>query len=142
MRNTRSFFLAILLVAGAVALPACTIDDDDPGDSTLTVVNESDFVIEQVYITDVNASGWGPNLLTGDVLFPGESMVIYDIACDVYDALIVDETGLECELLGIDLCFDDATWVITNNTCDVFAAEAARRAQAAKDAAAQGAQTN
>lgn len=134
MRNTRSFFLSLVLLVGAVALPACVVDDDDVDDSTLTVVNESDFVIEEVFITDVNASGWGPNLLAGDVLFPGESMVIYDIECGVYDALLVDETGLECELLGIDLCFDDATWVITNNTCDVFAAEAARRAQAAQGA--------
>ena len=126
--------LTLLLVVGAVAAPACVVDDD-PGDSTLTVVNQSDFVIQEVYITDVNASGWGPNLLSGDVLFPGESMVIHDIACDVYDALIVDETGLECQLLGIDLCFDDATWVITNNTCDVFAAAA----KAAKDAGARAA---
>ena len=96
---------------------------DDP-DSTLLVVNESDFVIEEIYITHVDASGWGPDLTGGDVLFPEEEMLLTDIPCDFYDVLMVDETGLECEVLDVDLCFDDATWVITNNTCDVFAAQA------------------
>lgn len=100
---------------------------DDP-DSTLLVVNESDFVIEELFITDVDASGWGPDLTAGDVLFPEEELLVTDISCGFYDVLMVDETGLECEVLDIDLCFDDATWVITNDTCDVFAAEATRRA--------------
>ncbi len=107
---------------------------DDP-DSTLLVINESDFVIEEIYITDVNSSGWGPDLTGGDVLFPEEEMLLTDISCDFYDVLMVDETGLECEVLDIDLCFDDATWVITNNTCDVFAAELKRRAEAARTGA-------
>jgi hypothetical protein len=122
MKISRAILIAMLLVAPA----ACAVDED-VDDSSLTVVNDSDFIIEAVYITDVNASGWGPNLAP-DALFPGESLIITDIECGTYDALLIDETGLECELLGIDLCFDDATWHITNNTCDVFAAAAKERA--------------
>ncbi|HTM21908.1 MAG TPA: hypothetical protein VL172_15410 [Kofleriaceae bacterium] len=114
------------MAAGGLAVPACSTDDSSQ--STLTVDNRSDFVIEQIYITDTNASGWGPNLISPDALFPGEQVVIDGIECGTYDTLLVDETGLECQLLGIDLCFDDATWVITNNTCDVFAAAAHKNA--------------
>jgi hypothetical protein len=127
--------LTLVLSSCLLGLAACgggggggDVVVDDP-DSTLLVVNESDFVIEEIYITDVDASGWGPDLTRGDVLFPDEEMLLTDLPCDFYDVLMVDETGLECEVLDIDLCFDDATWVITNDTCDVFAAEARRRAQ-------------
>ena len=34
--------------------------------------------------------------------------------CSTYDVLVVDELGAECELLGLDVCFDDAVWVIDN----------------------------
>src|SRR5687768_13994083 len=132
MRNTNSILLSLVLATGAPAAPGCSVDED-VDDSSLTVVNDSDFVIEAIYITDVNASGWGPNLASG-ALFPGESLIITDIECGTYDALLIDETGLECELLGIDLCFDDATWHVTNNTCDVFAAAAKARADEAAKA--------
>ena len=107
-------------------MAACGSSDDGviiEDDSTLLVVNESDFVIEELFITDVDASGWGPNLLGADALFPGEDFLVTDISCGFYDVLLVDETGVECELLEVDLCFDDATWVIRNDTCTIFAAQ-------------------
>lgn len=132
MRTTSAL---TLVLSSTLMLGACggggdgEVVVDDP-DSTLLVVNESDFVIEEIYITDVDSSGWGPDLTGGDVILPEEDFLLADIPCDFYDVLMVDETGLECEVLDIDLCFDDATWVITNNTCDVFDAEARRRAEA------------
>ena len=142
MRTTSA--LTLVLASTLLLGAACGGggDDDvivDDSDSTLLVVNESDFVIEEIYITDVDSSGWGPDLTGGDILLPEEEMLLTDIPCDFYDVLMVDETGLECEVLDIDLCFDDATWVITNNTCDVFAAELKRRIEAARtDATATG----
>ena len=119
---------------------ACVVDDGetvvvdtDPG-ASLAVVNDSDFVIEEIYLTDVGSPTWGPNLLRGDVLFPGEE-VLLGVGCDYYDALVVDEDGVECEINDIDLCGNDATWVIRNNTCSVFeAARKQREADAAKAA--------
>ena len=110
------------LAATLAAAPACIISDG--GDSTLEVVNDSDFAITDIYLTDVGDPDWGPNLIGGDVLRPDESIVI-DIDCGTYDALLIDEDGVECELDNEDLCFDDATWVIRNNTCSVFATAAA-----------------
>lgn len=96
----------------------CIITTDD---ATLTISNESDYVVEEIYLTDTGSSSWGPNLLRGDALFPGESFTL-GVACDFYDALIVDDDGVQCEVLDLDLCLNDALWVFRNNTCTVFGA--------------------
>lgn len=118
----------------------CTDDDGEVGDipdASLRVVNDSDFVIEEIYLTEIDNPDWGPNLLRGDVLFPDEDLTL-GVACDFYDALIVDEDGVDCELHDLDLCLNDADWVIRNNTCTVFgAAKAAREAAAAAQGSAQ-----
>ena len=121
----KSNSLSGAIAACALALFACAENDDrvivDPvQDSTLLVVNESDFAIEEIYITDLGSPTWGPNLLAGDVLLPFEDILLTDILCDAYDVLIVAEDGLVCELGGISLCFDGATWILTNDTCDLF----------------------
>ena len=101
-------------------------------DATLTVVNESDYVIEEIYLTEVDNPRWGPNLLRGDVLFPGEEMTL-GVSCDYYDALIVDEDGVECEVYDLDLCLNDALWVIRNRTCPVFDVAARARGESLRD---------
>jgi len=99
----------------ALACAACTNNSD----STLTVVNNSDFTIVQLFVTGVDNPDFGPNLLGGEPLAPSDTITI-DVACGTYDAELIDETGVTCDLSAIDLCFADATWVITNTTCAVF----------------------
>src|SRR5690349_8178581 len=89
-------------VVAALAFGTACGDDGGTIDATLTVVNESDFVIEEIYLTDVGSSVWGRNLLAGDVLLPDESLTL-GVDCGLYDALLVDEDGVDCELHGIDL---------------------------------------
>lgn len=132
MLTHRLFAPVLAACLSAVTLGACTDDDDFVDDATLLVVNDSDFVIEEIFLTDVGSSTWGPNLLRGDVLFPDEELLL-GVNCDFYDALVVDEDGVECEINSIDLCLNDATWIIQNNTCSVF--EAAAKARAAEAAA-------
>jgi hypothetical protein len=125
----------------SVAAVGCSDDDGgvivDPGpDASREVQNQSDFSIVELRVTSVGSSTWGPNLLGNDVLLPDESITL-GVACDRYDALLVDEDGVDCELQDLDLCLNDATWVIHNNTCGVFgAAKAAREAAAAAAAKA------
>ena len=104
------------LFAVLLAVPACVVATDDGTDSLLTIENESSFVIEEVHVAPVDSRSWGPNLVP-EALFPGEAVDIA-VSCDVYDVLVVDETGLDCVLSGIDLCFSSGTWVITDNTLD------------------------
>jgi len=108
--------MALLAVSG------CIIIDDDPvvidngSDSSLTIENASDFALAEIRVTEVDNPSWGPNL-TDDLLFPGQSITVL-LDCNVFDVLVVDEDGFGCELNGLDLCFDDAIWTITNRTLD------------------------
>ena len=124
----KNLALCASLLAAAVSFGAGCTDDGSTIDASLTVVNDSDFVIEEIYLTDENNPDWGRNLVAGDALFPDEELVL-GVDCGFYDALLVDEDGVECELEGIDLCLNDATWYIRNNTCIAF--EAARQAREA-----------
>ena len=108
-------FVAALGLAGACTTTT-TIDPDPIPDATLTVVNNSDYAIAELYLTSSADLGWGSNQLRGDFLFPDEQITL-SVSCDYYDALLVDEDGAECQLDDVDLCLNDATWVIRNNTC-------------------------
>jgi hypothetical protein len=103
-------------------------------DSALFVTNDSDFEIHEMYVTDVRSSSWGPNLLDGEILFPGESLTL-GLDCGTYDALLIDETDAICEVSNLDLCYENADWVIRNNSCAVFEARAAAAAKATGDIA-------
>ena len=124
------------MIASAIVLAAGCVDDGR-ADSSLRVVNSSDFVIVALYLTDVGSSTWGSNLLDGDALYPNEELTL-DVSCGYYDALLVDEQGVDCEVRGVNLCLNDATWVIRNNTCTVFEAGRKARARAAAAAARAG----
>ncbi len=105
----------------SIALSSCVITTD--GDSSFRMENRSSYAIYEAYITPVGAASWGPDLLGGNALLPGEDLVIYDLDCDTYDALVYDELGATCELNNIRLCFDDSAWIIDNallSTCPIF----------------------
>lgn len=119
--------MRLLTIASfACLVSGCVIEG---GDSSLHVENRSDFEIHEMYVTDINSASWGPNLLHGDVLLPDESMSI-GLPCGTYDALLIDETGAACEVSAIDLCFEDADWIIRNTSCAVFEQRAALAAEA------------
>jgi hypothetical protein len=131
MLNPR-LFVSIVAALGTAALVAgCSSSSN----ASLHVQNRSDFALVELHVTPVGNPDWGPNLLGSTILAPGDSAVI-DVSCGTYDALLVDESGVDCQVNGIDLCFNNADWVINNNTCSVFgAAKAAREAEAAKERA-------
>jgi hypothetical protein len=125
----------LLGLAVSCSLVACTTSSGP--DATLSVDNQSDFQIVELYLTDVGSSSWGPNLLSGDTLNPGETLRL-GVDCSTYDAKLVDETDVSCEVDNLDLCLNDSVWVITNNTCTAFSNAAKERAaKKAADAAAQ-----
>jgi len=134
-----SALISLSLAACGGGGSADVIIDDSP-DSSLVVDNQSDFAITELYLTSVNSGSWGPNLLRGDVLLPDENVTL-GVDCGFYDALLVDEDGVDCEIDDLDLCLNDAVWVIRNNTCSVFGAAAKQKAaeKAATEAAAQSA---
>lgn len=107
-----SLFLLSVLAQGCVV-----VSDDE----SITIYNDSSYVIEDLYITERDTFDWGPDLLGGDALFPNESISI-EVGCDVYDIKVVDETGVECELYDVDVCFgEDDAWAVDDFTLDVCA---------------------
>jgi len=128
MQNLR--ILASLMGAlGAVAIAGCSDSSSDSG--TLHVRNDSDFAIIDIKVTPVGSTTWGPNLIDGEVLEPGQSLLI-DVSCDRYDAMLTDDSGAQCTLHDVDVCLNTTDWIIQNDDCPVFAAaQAARQAQAA-----------
>jgi hypothetical protein len=101
----------------AIFAQGCIIVDDDGGNA-ITVYNDSDYIIEDLYITEVDTFDWGPDLLGSAGLFPDESISI-DVFCDVYDVKLVDEFGVECEIYDIDVCFgEEAAFSVTNSLLD------------------------
>lgn len=115
MKRAYAFATFALVVALSAGSSGCIIVDD--GDSTLTVRNRSDYVLVDIRVAPIDSLNWGSNLLRGDVLFPGEDIVV-SLRCDVYDVLVEDEDGFECVLFGLDLCFNNAVWRIDNLTLD------------------------
>src|SRR3990167_3847718 len=97
------------LVSGCVCGPA----PDVYADGTLTIANDSSFVLVDIRVTSVFSSSWGPNLLR-DGLFPGEEITV-GVACDTWDVLIVDELFRECVLRELRLCSSDQFWVIDDS---------------------------
>jgi hypothetical protein len=135
MQNLR-YLACVVAALGSAALAGCSSDSGP--DASLRVRNDSDFTITEIHVTSVGSVDWGPNLISGDVLFPDEMLTI-DVNCDTYDALLVDEDGVDCEIHNVDLCFNTADWIIQNNTCTVFnAARQAREAAKASGSAATG----
>jgi hypothetical protein len=113
MQTLRPIAFAIAAL-GFVAIAGCTTDSGP--DATLRVRNDSNFVIEQIYLTQVDNNDWGPNRLGNDVLFPDEQLTL-GVECDFYDARLVDEDGVDCEIHDLDLCVNDSLWIIRDNTC-------------------------
>src|SRR5689334_13255666 len=128
-------FTCAVAVLGAIAVAGCSSDSSSSG--RLNVQHNSDFAIVEIHVAPVGTTTWGPNLIAGDTLSPGESLSV-DVSCGTYDALLVDESGVDCQLQSVDLCFSRADWVIRNNTCTVFGAARAAREAAAKAAGSAG----
>lgn len=96
----------------SLTVSGCVIVSDDE-DTSLTVYNDSSYVLTELYVTTVDNPNWGPDMLGTTVLYPGESITVY-VACDYWDIQIVDELGAVCEVYDYYLCFDNDAWSITD----------------------------
>jgi hypothetical protein len=127
MRTTRILFAAALAVSAAAATGCVVSDDTDPSDATFTISNRSSYFLDEIRLAPIDSRSWGADLV--DTLAPGEDLIITDIRCGTYDVLVVDDTGVECELHSVDMCANDDRWVIDDVTLDVCAFNPARGAE-------------
>ena len=115
MTHLRLIALSLAAV-GMVTVAGCSDNDDN---AQLHVHNNSSFSIVELHVTSVGSPTWGPNLIAGETLAPGDSLTI-DVSCGTYDALLVDQQGVDCQVHSVDLCGNHADWQINNDTCTVF----------------------
>ncbi|HEX4497524.1 MAG TPA: CHAT domain-containing protein [Thermoanaerobaculia bacterium] len=84
--------------------------------STVTIVNNSRWAVQHIYISPTSDRSWGNDVLGNDILRPGQQTQIYNILCDSYGIKLVDEDRYVCVLEQINLCGSSRQWVITDDT--------------------------
>lgn len=101
-----------LATALALAAPAPAVQAQKK--ATVTVVNQSDWTIVELYLSPVDESAWGPDQLADKVIEPGASFKLTGIPCDTWDVRLVDEDGDQCVVEAVDICANKDTWTITS----------------------------
>ena len=129
MKNLTTKTISAFSVAAALTIASmsggCVISGDD--DSSLTIANESSFVFVDLAVRGLSDRDFSENLLRGGPLFPGEDITVF-LDCDDYDVFIEDDAGGQCTI-AVDLCFDDALWVVDDFELDSCIFGAAPRIQ-------------
>ena len=110
LKRSASCPVVCLLLIGCLSF--LTVGSALAADSTLTIRNETRWVITEFYVSETDDEDWGPDQFGDEVVGYGEEFILYDIPCDFWDIMFIDEDGDECILEEVDLCNDDAIWVI------------------------------
>jgi hypothetical protein len=101
--------LACILLASLIASTTVAARD-----ASVTIRNESNWDIYQLFLSSTSDSHWGHDQLGTQIIESGESFRLRRIPCDHYDVRIVDEDGDVCVLEGVRLCGDREVWSITD----------------------------
>jgi hypothetical protein len=106
-------FVVSLIAAGVISYQQ---PPEPAPPEPLQVENVSpEFAIDELFVTQ-SGMDWGPDLLGGDDVLPGETLTVLDIPPGLYDVRLVDETGASCVLRNID--FErDPTFSFTGRDC-------------------------
>jgi hypothetical protein len=114
---------SIAVLAGAVCAAALLLPMAAQAQkSNVVIKNKSDWAIAQLFLSPVDTEEWGPDQLQEQVIGTGETFTLQGVPCDSYDVMLVDEDADECIVPGVDICGDDAGWVISND--DLLACQA------------------
>ena len=107
----RLAILSLSLFALAVLSSART-----PTTTSVNIVNNSNREVRNIYLSHVNADDWSANQLSnGQVIAPGQSYNLSNVACDQQQVKVIAEDQDGCFLSTVSNCGDSATWTITND---------------------------
>ena len=107
----KRLFLSMALAAAAMS-PALAQA------GKLSIANASDTAIAHVYVSPIDVDRFGPDLLRGAKVPPGQSYAFPDLPTGLYDMKVVDDKGAECLLKDVDF-FQYSVWTIKSN-CGAF----------------------
>ena len=102
--------VAALLAAAVIPLTAASAAAID-----ITVRNTSARAIDAVYLSATAQSAWGPDLLDGGIIAPGDTGTVGGVSCAGAFVVVAEDVG-GCFLYQSVGCAADASWTITNST--------------------------
>jgi hypothetical protein len=106
----------LLLAAATFLTVGSGVAAADRTDATITIVNDSDWAIHQLYLSPTSRSEWGPDRLGGGTILPnGGTFLLHDVPCRSYDVKLVDADGAPCIVGAVNLCADDDVWHVTTD---------------------------
>ena len=112
-RSTRSFLIicVALIALGAIPLlsTARTLS------TSVTIVNNSNREIRNVYSSHVNADDWSADLLSSPIA-PGQSATVSGISCDSQQVKVIGEDQDGCFVSTVVDCSSSGSWTVTNDT--------------------------
>lgn len=82
--------------------------------TSVTIVNNSDREIRNVYTSHVDADDWSADLLGDQTIAPGHSATVSGIACDGQQAKLIGEDQDGCFISTVISCGSSGNWSITN----------------------------
>lgn len=110
------FVLSRAIMIGALVIAAIVPAAAQAG--KLAIRNTTGEGIKSVFVSPIDVSRFGPDLLKGKTLANGKSLSLGDLPNGLYDMRVVSESGAECLLKDVDY-FQYSVWTITPN-CGAF----------------------
>jgi hypothetical protein len=101
-------FIAILALAALGAARSLS--------GSVTIVNNSNREIRNVYFSHVNADDWGADQLGEGHIAAGQSHTISNVTWDQQQLKVIGEDQDGCFLSTVVASGTDSTWTITNDT--------------------------
>lgn len=113
-RNPRGLIITCVALLTLAALPL--VSRAQPSTS-VNIVNNSNRVIRNVYLSHVDVDDWGGDQLNnGATIGPGQSFTLSNVTCDQQQIKVIGEDQDGCFLTTVVACGSNATWTITNDT--------------------------
>jgi hypothetical protein len=115
MRHPRSLIIICVALLAFASLPVL-LGARTPT-ASIKIVNNSNRVIRNVYLSHVDADDWGADQLPeGATIGPGQTFTVTNVTCDQSQIKVIGEDQDGCFLSGVVTCGGDVTWTITNDT--------------------------
>jgi len=107
----------LIIFVAAIALGALPLLSGARTFSTsVTIVNNSDREIRNVYSSHVDADDWSADLLGEETIAPGHSATVSNLTCDGQQMKVIGEDQDGCFVSTVVSCGSSGNWTITNDT--------------------------
>jgi hypothetical protein len=108
--------LCQLAIFGVVLFAPVALSGASTTTTSVTIVNQSNGEIRNVYLSHVNADDWSANQLGDSIIPSGASTTLSNVACDSQQLKVIAEDQDGCFASTVINRDQNSTWTITNNT--------------------------